>query len=111
MTYTRSQWEEIITDRDEELMEEYRDFVPMFDLMKEGFPKLSGKSEGAEAPWILSSRRVRFTWTEKESPYAIKPYRRNPATKLIEDFMLTANGETVAEDFYWQEIPFVYLHP
>ena len=37
----------------------------------------------------------------------IKPYDRNAATKLIEDFMLAAN-ETVAEDFFWQDIPFLY---
>ncbi len=44
---------------------------------------------------------------EKGKPIEIKPYDRNVATKLIEDFMLIAN-ETVAEDFFWQEMPFVY---
>lgn len=44
---------------------------------------------------------------EKGRPVEIKPYDRNVATKIIEDFMLAAN-ETVAEDFFWQEIPFVY---
>lgn len=40
-------------------------------------------------------------------PLEIKPYDRNTATKLIEDFMLIAN-ETVAQEFFWQEIPFLY---
>ena len=44
---------------------------------------------------------------EKGRPIEIKPYDRNRATKIIEDFMLAAN-ETVAEDYFWQEIPFVY---
>lgn len=40
-------------------------------------------------------------------PIAIKPYERNTANMLIEDFMLAAN-ETVAQHFFWQELPFVY---
>ena len=44
---------------------------------------------------------------EKGRPVEIKPYDRNDATKIIEDFMLLAN-ETVAEEYFWREIPFLY---
>ena len=44
---------------------------------------------------------------EDGRPLEIYPYDRNCATKIIEDFMLAAN-ETIAEDFFWQELPFVY---
>ncbi len=44
---------------------------------------------------------------EKGKVTEILPYIRNEAHMLIEDFMLAAN-ETVAEDFFWQQIPFVY---
>ena len=40
-------------------------------------------------------------------PLEIKPYERNAATRIIEDFMLAAN-ETVAQHFYWMDVPFVY---
>lgn len=40
-------------------------------------------------------------------PLEIKPYERNVATQIIEDFMLAAN-ETVAQHFYWMDVPFVY---
>lgn len=44
---------------------------------------------------------------EQGKPVDIRPYDRNAATKIIEDFMLIAN-ETVAEDYFWQEVPFLY---
>lgn len=44
---------------------------------------------------------------EKGIPSNIGIVQRRSANKLIEEFMLLAN-ETVAEHFYWMEIPFVY---
>ena len=104
MSYTSV--EKILEDRDQEEMEAYKEFVPMFELM-------------AELAKILREKRHRrgsidFDFPESKimlnadgTPTEIKPYDRNTATKIIEDFMLLAN-ETVAEDYFWQEIPFVY---
>ncbi len=50
-------------------------------------------------------RKQKIILDEKGRPVEISAYERNVATKLIEDFMLLAN-ETVAEDGYWQELPF-----
>lgn len=44
---------------------------------------------------------------ESGKPLDIRPYERNVATKMIEDFMLAAN-ETIAQHFYWLELPFLY---
>lgn len=40
-------------------------------------------------------------------PLEIAPFNRNRAHMIIEDFMLAAN-ETVAEEYYWMDAPFVY---
>ncbi len=45
--------------------------------------------------------------TETGEPIEIGPYDRNPAHLIIEDFMLLAN-ETIAEDYFWQDVPFEF---
>ena len=44
---------------------------------------------------------------EKGKPLEIKEYEHNNAHRIIEEFMLAAN-QTVAEEYFWQELPFVY---
>ncbi len=104
MTYTSVK--KIIEDHDEEECASYKELVPMLLQMDE----LAG---------ILREKRrkrgsIDFDFPECKiivdgagNPLEIKPYERDRATKLIEDFMLIAN-ETVAEDYYWQELPFIY---
>ena len=104
MTYTAVN--AIITDRNESVMAEYVDFVDMFDLMKE-LADILRKRRHARGSIDFDFPESKIILDEKGKPIDIKPYERNAATRLIEDFMLLAN-ETVAEDYFWQEVPFLY---
>ncbi|MCR5837579.1 MAG: ribonuclease R [Lachnospiraceae bacterium] len=104
MSYTKVK--EILADHNEEAIAEYKELVPMFELMQELSGILRGKRENRGAiDFDFPECKIKID--EKGKPIDIMPYDRNVATKIIEDFMLAAN-ETVAEDFYWQELPFVY---
>lgn len=90
----------------EALLGEYEALVPMFVRME----KLAGILRGKR----MKRGSIDFDFPETKvildaqgNPIDIRPYDRNVATKIIEDFMLAAN-ETVASDFYWRELPFVY---
>lgn len=104
MTYTAVNG--IITDRDPALMEKYGDFVEMFDLMKE-LADILREKRMQRGSIDFDFPETKIILDEKGKPIEIKPYDRNAATKIIEDFMLAAN-ETIAEDYFWQEVPFVY---
>lgn len=104
MTYTAVS--EIVTERNEETMAEYRDFVEMFDLMKE-LADILREKRSQRGSIDFDFPETKIILDDKGKPVDIKPYDRNAATKIIEDFMLMAN-ETIAEDYFWQELPFVY---
>lgn len=104
MTYTAVN--AIVTDRDEAVMKEYEAFVSMFDQMKELADILREKRK-KRGSIDFDFPETKVILDERGKPLEIKPYERNAATKIIEDFMLMAN-ETVAEDYFWQEIPFLY---
>ena len=89
-----------------EMEKEYGELVEQFLLMKELSDILRGKRR-ARGAVDFDFPESKITLAPNGRPIEIKPYERNDATKLIEDFMLAAN-ETVAEDFFWQEAPFVY---
>ena len=104
MTYTAVN--AIITDHDQDTIAEYYEFVPMFELMKE-VSELLRDRRMKRGSIDFDFPESKILLDEKGVPYEIKPYERNAATKLIEDFMLMAN-ETIAENYYWLELPFVY---
>ncbi len=104
MSYTGVK--KILEDKDPEVCREYEDFVPMFEKMEE-LAAILRKKRMKRGSIDFDFPETKILLNEQGQPTEIKPYERNVATKIIEDFMLAAN-ETVAQDYYWQEIPFVY---
>ena len=96
----------ILTYNDEELIAKYKELVPMFREMEQLCLILNEKREerGSVNFEIPESKII---LDENGKIAEIKPYDRNIATRIIEEFMLICN-ETIAEDFFWQDIPFVY---
>lgn len=104
MSYTSVN--KILALHDEEETKKYETFVPMFRQM-EKLAAILRKKRMKRGSIDFDFPETKVILNEKGWPVEIKPYERNVATRLIEDFMLIAN-ETVAEDNFWQELPFVY---
>ncbi|OON96850.1 MAG: ribonuclease R [Epulopiscium sp. Nele67-Bin005] len=104
MSYT--QVKQILMDHDEELRERYKEFVPMFEEMEKLASILRKKRERRGAI-DFNFPETKIILDKEGKPVELKPYDRNVATRLIEEFMLVCN-ETVAEDYFWQEKPFLY---
>lgn len=104
MTYTSVK--KILEEQDEEECKKYEELVPMFQMMEKlaGILREKRKKRGSID---FDFPETKIVLDENGKPLELKPYDRNVATKIIEDFMLLAN-ETVAEHYFWQEIPFVY---
>ena len=104
MTYTSVK--KILEEKDEEERERYKDLVPMFEQMEE-LAAILRKKRKKRGSIDFDFPETKILLDKEGHPIEIKPYDRNVATKIIEDFMLIAN-ETVAQHFYWLEMPFVY---
>ena len=104
MTYTSVK--KILADEDKDEIEEYKELVPMFKLMQE-LSSIIRTKRYKRGSIDFDFPESKIILDKEGHPIDIKPYERNVATKIIEDFMLAAN-ETVAEDMYWKELPFVY---
>ena len=104
MTYTSVK--KILEEQDAEESARYEELVPMFQRMQELAGLLRARRR-ARGSIDFDFPETKVILDEKGEPVEIRPYDRNTATKIIEDFMLIAN-ETVAEDYFWQELPFVY---
>lgn len=104
MSYTSVK--KILTDQDEAEIAEYRELIPMFLRMQE-LAAILRKKRMKRGSIDFDFPETKIILDKAGKPIEIKPYDRNVATRIIEDFMLIAN-ETVAQDYFWQELPFVY---
>ncbi len=104
MTYTAVK--QILEDGDEAVKREYEELVPMFEKMRE-LSAILRENRRKRGSIDFDFPESKIILDKNGRPVEIKPYERNVATKLIEDFMLLAN-ETVAQHFYWLDVPFVY---
>ena len=96
----------ILTDENSPYKEEYGELIPMFVLMGELRDILFEKRRKRGAI-EFESREAKIILDENGKPVDIKPYERNLATGIIEEFMLAAN-ECIAEYYFWLELPFVF---
>ena len=104
MSYTNVQ--KILDKSDENVLEEYKDYIKDFKLME-------------ELAKILKQRRINNGYLDLNIPESkieldidgkvtnVSKYETTFANEIIEQFMLTAN-ETIAEKFYWLNSPFIY---
>ncbi len=104
MSYT--QVKKILEEKDETLRKEYGELVPMFERMEE-LSAILRKKRQKRGAIDFDFPESKIILDKEGHPLDVKPYERNVANLLIEDFMLAAN-ETVAQHFYWLESPFVY---
>ncbi len=104
MTYTDVNL--LIEDAEDAPVEKYRDLIPFFKRMAR-LSEIIRERRHSRGSVDFDLRETQIIVGEDGRPTEIRAYDRNVATKLIEDFMLAAN-ETIAEDAYWQELPFEY---
>lgn len=90
----------------EEDYREYAGLLPMFREM-ETLAGLLREKRQKRGSIDFDFPECKIYLDSEGRPTDIKPYERDTATDIIEDFMLAAN-ETVAQHFYWMELPFVY---
>ena len=95
--------------RNEETAADYSSYLPFKDLllhMRELSRLLRHKRvERGGLDFDFPESKIIFN--EKGQIAEIRSVIREESHKIIEDFMLAAN-ETVAEEYYWRDIPFLY---
>ena len=104
MTYTDVS--NMLENNDEELIEKYKEIYTMLKVMEELSLILRKKREDRGCiDFDFAETKIITDKTGKAID--VTKYERRVSNKIIEEFMLACN-ETVAENYYWLNMPFVY---
>jgi ribonuclease R len=104
MTYTAVS--KILVDRDREVIAQYQELVPHFELMQELAQILHARRRRlGSIDFDLPEPIIEFD--EVGSMASIQKSERNISHRIIEEFMLAAN-ETVAQHLFQSSIPSLY---
>lgn len=104
MTYTDVS--DILENNDGDLAERYKEIVPMLKVAEELCLILKKKRE-IRGAIDFDFPETKIIYDEAGKAVDVVRYERGVSNKIIEEFMLACN-ETVAEHYYWMNIPFVY---
>ncbi|HHT97847.1 MAG TPA: ribonuclease R [Clostridiales bacterium] len=96
----------IIDENNPEEIADNKNLIPMLLLMAE-LAKVLKEKRNQRGSINFDFPESMITLDKDGVPIDIKAYERNTATNIIEEFMLITN-ETIAENYFWQELPFVY---
>ncbi|NLJ87328.1 MAG: ribonuclease R [Epulopiscium sp.] len=104
MTY--NDVKKILEDKDKELINKYEAYVDFFKLMEELSVILRNKRVKRGAI-DFNFEEAKISLDEEGRAIDVQVVERNIATRIIEEFMLICN-ETIAEDYFWRGLPFIY---
>lgn len=95
-----------LEDDDEEAREKLDGILEEINLMEELMHILKSQREN-RGSIDFNFPETQIILDERGKPVDIKKADRRIANRMIEEFMLVTN-ETVAEQFFWAEVPFLY---
>ena len=97
---------DFLENDDEDAKEKLKDILVELKLMEELMHILYNKRD-IRGSINFDFPETKITLDEQGKPIEIKKDERRIANRLIEEFMLITN-ETVAEEYFWAEVPFLY---
>ena len=97
---------DILENNAVDLISKYNDILSEIRMMDE-LAKILRKARDARGSLDFDFDEAYITLNEKGIPTSVETAERRVANRIIEEFMLIAN-ETIAEHFFWMDMPFVY---